>query len=67
MNQYFANKDQDNNQMLIDIDKNLTIFESGDEIVLFIHVDHCLLSHDHDGEYAASHAQSGHYDSLPPG
>ena len=40
MNQYFANKDQDNNQMLIDIDKNLTIFESGDEIVLFIHVDY---------------------------
>ena len=38
VNQYFANKDQDNNQMLVDIDKNLTIFESGDEIVLFIHV-----------------------------
>ena len=40
VNQYFANKDQDNNQMLIDIDKNLTIFESGDEIILFIHVDY---------------------------
>ena len=39
VNQYFAIKDQDINQMLIDNQKNLTISESGDVILLFIYVD----------------------------